>query len=69
MFFYKNFDIFEINYGNDNYSIFENENISNKKYSQKRKHRKKHKSHKKTPSKKSQKKHKKPKRKTMKSRK
>lgn len=43
--------------------------ISNKKYSQKRKHRKKHKSHKKTPSKKSRKKHKKPKRKTMKSRK
>jgi hypothetical protein len=43
--------------------------LSNKKYSQKRKHHKKHKSHKKSSSKKSQKKHKKTKRKTMKSRK
>lgn len=43
--------------------------ISNKKYSQKRKHHKKHKSHKKSSSKKSHKKHKKTKRKTMKSRK
>ena len=43
--------------------------ISNKKYSQKRKHHKKHKSHKKSSSKKSQKKYKKTKRKTMKSRK
>ena len=43
--------------------------ISNKKYSQKRKHHKKHKSHKKSSSKKSHKKHKKTKRKTIKSRK